>query len=255
MIYWYWRRLRRVIAAPLNTCISFENFPFFFGDMCRITHEWHLCARKKLFRKSIQSRSQIGPRTHQNLSKIRTKIGPKSVQNRSGSGLGPILSEMGAMNPKKRSNSQNTQPILDVIFEVLEHLLQCKFLRFFRKTFFSILRRLLSAEGPQKGAEREPKWTPKRTILEPNWDFLKNQKTFKNIVTSSIFCVSASQKIDFFDVEAFSRNDCQKSLQKNIKKYDPGEHFGRFFEILVIFGGPFRLHFRAKYEFFWGTEF
>ena len=169
-------------------------------------------------RSCFTNRSKVDPKSVQEPTKIWPKFGPKSDQNRSGSGLGPILSEMGAMNPKTSPNPQNTQPILDVIFEVLEHLLQCKFLRFFRKTFFSILRRLLSAEGPQKGAEREPKRTPKRTILEPNWDFLKNQKTFKNIVTSSIFGVSASQKIDFFDVEAFSRNDCQKSLQKNIQK-------------------------------------
>ena len=36
---------------------------------------------------------------------------------------------------------------------------------------------------------------------------------------------------------------------------DPGEHFGRFFKILVAFGGPFRIHFEAKHVMFFRTEF
>ncbi len=36
---------------------------------------------------------------------------------------------------------------------------------------------------------------------------------------------------------------------------DPGEHFCRFFQILVAFGGPFRFHFEAKKMIFCGTEF
>ena len=45
----------------------------------------------------------------------------------------------GSGEAKKSANPHLPQPILEVIFEVFEHLLQCNFLRFFRKAFFSYL--------------------------------------------------------------------------------------------------------------------
>jgi len=45
----------------------------------------------------------------------------------------------GSGEAKKSANPHFTQPILDVIFEVFEHLLQCIFSGFFRKAFFSYL--------------------------------------------------------------------------------------------------------------------
>ena len=35
----------------------------------------------------------------------------------------------------------------------------------------------------------------------------------------------------------------------------PGEHFVRFFQILMVFGGPFRLHFAEKMQFFGEPNF
>ena len=102
---------------------------------------------------SFQSRFAV--KKSQKSSNFPSKLKPKW-------GLGPIWSEDGSGEAKKGAQGQNCQPILEVIFEVFEHLLQCNFLRFFRKAFFSILRRLLSAQGPEKGAESKPKWRPKR---------------------------------------------------------------------------------------------
>ena len=45
----------------------------------------------------------------------------------------------GSGEAKKGAEGHQCQPILEVIFEVFEHLLQCIFSGFFRKAFFSYL--------------------------------------------------------------------------------------------------------------------
>ena len=82
-------------------------------------------------------------------------------------GLDPNWSEHGSGETKKGAQPHHCQPVLEVIFKVLEQLLQYIFSRFFGQAFFSILRRLLSAQGPEKGAESRPKWTPKRVWRHP----------------------------------------------------------------------------------------
>ena len=82
-------------------------------------------------------------------------------------GLDPNWSEHGSGEAKKGAQPHHCQPVLEVIFEVLEQLLQYIFSRFFGQAFFSILRRLLSAQGPEKGVESKPKWRPKRVWRQP----------------------------------------------------------------------------------------
>ena len=71
---------------------------------------------------------------------------------------GPTRGEDGSREAKDHFS----QLIREVIFETLGHLSRCLFLMFFWKASFSPLARLLGAKGAEKGAEMEPKWSPKR---------------------------------------------------------------------------------------------
>ena len=83
-------------------------------------------------------------------------------------GSGPHLERRWVRGSKKKgAHPHFPQLVLEVIFEVLEQFLRHIFSRFFGQAFFSILRRLLSAQGPEKAAESRVKWGPKRIWRHP----------------------------------------------------------------------------------------
>ena len=151
--------------------------------MFRIRHEWHVCSRKKLFHKSIQSRSQIGPRTHQSLSKIRTKIGAKSGQNQSKIDLGvvsgPISSEMGSMKEKKGPTIKSSNPFSGPENDTKFYFRATNYLKIvpeaFRRRFQERLKTGLNIEGSwdrffigfwaQHGSNLDPDKGSKRQVM------------------------------------------------------------------------------------------
>ena len=71
---------------------------------------------------------------------------------------GSHLEGNGSGEAKKGAQAQIAQPIFEVIFEILEHLWQCIFGKFFGMAFFSNRRRFLSPRSPKvnrKGAKME----------------------------------------------------------------------------------------------------
>ena len=80
-------------------------------------------------------------------------------------GLGAIWGEDKSGKAKKGGRPRKSHPISEVIFVLLEHLLRGLFLMFFGKACFSVLGRLVGAQGAKKGAKMS-ETTPKREAKE-----------------------------------------------------------------------------------------
>ena len=100
---------------------------------------------------------------------------------------------------------------------------------------------IFEGPGSRKGSRKITKMEAEASLEAPSG---KCKKHGRGYVFSTPGHVGESPGGDFF--QSGSPAPFWKDL---------GEHFGRFFEIFVIFGGPFGLHFRPKYTIFWGTKF
>jgi len=100
---------------------------------------------------SIPNEAKNPPKAIQNSDQNRIKIEAKSVQNRSGSGLEPMLSGMGVMKPKKEANPQKDKLIFgtrkrpQILLYVKKHLKIAP--EGLRRRFQEMLKTSLNIEG------------------------------------------------------------------------------------------------------------
>ena len=95
--------------------------------------------------------------------------------------------------------------------------------------------------GSRKACRKEAEMEAEATLEAPSG---KCKKHGRGCVFSTLGHVGETPGGDFF--QSGSPDAFWKDL---------GEHLGRFFEIFVILGGPFGLHFRPKYTILGGTNF
>ena len=100
---------------------------------------------------------------------------------------------------------------------------------------------IFEGPGSRKGGRKRAKMEAEASLEAPSG---KCKKHGRGCVFSTLGHVGETPGGDFF--QSGSPDPFWKDL---------GEHFGRFFAIFMTFGGPFRLHFRAKYTTFLGTKF